>query len=124
MNWYLKVLKNYAAFQGRAQRAEYWFFALFNIIACVLLMVLDLMLGTAPTAAEGGGIGILTMIYALAITIPAFALSVRRLHDTNRSGWMLLINLIPLIGPIVILVFFLQDSTPGANQYGPNPKGV
>ena len=113
MNWYLEVLKKYAVFSGRARRKEYWMFALFNII---IAFVLGFIEGLA------GGPGVIGIIYGLAVLIPGIAVSVRRLHDTNRSGWWLLIGLIPLIGVIVLLVFMVQDSQPDKNQYGPNPK--
>lgn len=119
MNWYLDVLKKYAVFNGRARRKEYWYFALFNILISIILAILDNMLGSFSTAA---GMGLLGGIYALAIFIPGLAVSIRRLHDTGRSGWWLLILLIPLVGAIVLLIFMLQDSTPGENAYGENPK--
>ena len=113
MNWYLEVLKKYAVFSGRARRKEYWMFFLFNVI---ILFVLAFVEGFA------GSPGIVSMLYSLAVLIPAIAVTVRRLHDTDRSGWWLLIALIPLIGMIVLLAFMVQDSKPGENQYGPNPK--
>ena len=113
VNWYLEVLKKYAVFSGRARRKEYWMFLLFNII-------IGLVLGGIAWLA--GGPDVLGSIYGLVVLIPGIAVSVRRLHDTDRSGWWLLIGLIPLIGAIVLLVFMAQDSQPGANQYGPNPK--
>ena len=113
VNWYLEVLKKYAVFSGRARRKEYWIFLLFNII-------IGLVLGGIAWLA--GGPDVLGSIYGLVVLIPGIAVSVRRLHDTDRSGWWLLIGLIPLIGTIVLLVFMAQDSQPGANQYGPNPK--
>jgi uncharacterized membrane protein YhaH (DUF805 family) len=119
MNWYLEVLKKYAVFNGRARRKEYWYFALFNLIISIVLAIVDNMLGSFSS---GAGIGLLGGIYSLAIFIPGLAGSVRRLHDTDRSGWWLLIFLIPLIGAIVLLIFMLQDSTPGGNTYGENPK--
>ena len=121
MNWYIKVLKNYVNFSGRAQRAEYWFFVLFNCIALIIMSVLDNVLGTAPAE---GGVGVLYMLYNLAVLLPSLAVAARRLHDTGRSGWMLLLGLIPCVGAIVLLVFLTQDSAAGANQYGPNPKGA
>jgi uncharacterized membrane protein YhaH (DUF805 family) len=120
MNWYLQALKKYADFSGRARRREYWFFVLFNIIISIVLTVCDVVLGTYNAAAS---IGILTGIYTLAVLIPGIAVSVRRLHDTGRSGWWLLIVLVPLIGWIVLLIFMLIDSQPGQNAYGPSPKG-
>ncbi len=119
MNWYLGVLKKYAVFSGRARRKEYWLFALFNIIISVVLTVIDLLTGTFS---EDAGIGLLNGIYCLAVLIPSIAVGVRRLHDTNRSGWWLLINLVPCFGPIIFLVFAVQDSQPGENRFGPNPK--
>ena len=119
MNWYLGVLKNYAAFNGRARRKEYWYFLLFNIIISIVLAVID---GVTGSFNPKGGMGLLGGIYILAILIPGIAVSVRRLHDTARSGWWLLIGLVPLIGGIVLLVFMVQDSKLGQNQYGANPK--
>ncbi|MHC4458274.1 MAG: DUF805 domain-containing protein [Planctomycetota bacterium] len=113
MNWYLEVLKKYAVFSGRARRKEYWMFFLFNIIIAFVLGLIEGLVGSQ---------GIVAMLYFLAVLIPGIAVSVRRLHDTDRSGWWLLIGLIPLIGAIVLLVFLVQDSKPGENQYGLNPK--
>ena len=119
MNWYLDVLKKYAVFSGRARRKEYWYFYLFNTIIEVALMLVDYMIGWYSIE---GGIGVLSAIYVLGIMIPGIAVSIRRLHDTGRSGWWLLIGLIPFIGAIVLLVFMVQDSKQGENKYGPNPK--
>ena len=118
MHWYLEVLNKYAVFSGRARRKEYWMFALFNaIIAFVLGLILGIL-----SIALGTNLNILSYIYALAIFIPSLAVGIRRLHDTDRSGWWLLIAFIPFIGAIVLLVFLVQDSQSGENQYGPNPK--
>ena len=119
MNWYLEVLKKYAVFSGRARRKEYWFFVLFNLIISLVLTFIDSGLGTLN---EETGYGLLSGVYSLAVLIPSLAVAVRRLHDTGRTGWWLLIGLIPLIGLIVLLIFFVQDSKPGDNEYGPNPK--
>jgi uncharacterized membrane protein YhaH (DUF805 family) len=113
MNWYLEVLKNYAVFTGRARRTEYWMFVLFNLIIVLAIAFIEGMLGS---------IGVVGMIYSLAVLIPSIAVGVRRLHDTDRSGWWLLIGLVPLIGAIVLIVFMVLDSSPGQNEYGPNPK--
>ncbi|RZQ56045.1 DUF805 domain-containing protein [Pseudidiomarina tainanensis] len=121
MNWYLAVLKKYAVFSGRARRSEYWFFVLFNVIIGFVLGFIDGILGLGNPEA---GVGVLGTIYSLAVLIPSIAVGVRRLHDTDRSGWWLLIGLIPLIGAIVLIVFFVMDSTPGDNRFGPNPKAV
>ena len=114
MNWYLGCWKKYAEFSGRARRQEYWMFFLFNFLAGVALGIVDVVLGT----------GALSGLYNLAIIIPSLAVGARRLHDTDRSGWWQLIALIPLIGAIILLVFFCLDSKPGENRFGPNPKGI
>lgn len=121
MNWYLEVLKKYAVFTGRARRKEYWYFLLFNIIISIILSAVDGMTGSYNPQT---GMGLLGTIYVLAILLPAVGVSIRRLHDTGRSGWWVLLSLIPLLGTIVLLVFMLQDSEPGSNQYGANPKEV
>lgn len=118
MYWYLEVMKKYAEFSGRARRKEYWTFQLVNSIIFVLLFAAIIPQRRTPMAF----VLLLAAIgYGLATIIPGLAVSVRRLHDTNRSGCWLLISLIPLDG-LVLLVFYLLDSTPGNNQYGPNPK--
>ena len=113
MKWYLEVLKKYAVFNGRARRTEYWMFALFNLIIAFVLGIVEVILGSP---------GVIGTLYTLAVIIPSIAVSVRRLHDTERSGWCLLISFVPLIGAIVLLVFMVQDSKPGQNQNGANPK--
>lgn len=121
MNWYLKVLKQYADFKGRARRKEYWMFILFNIIFGGIAMILDSVFGIAI---EGVGYGPLYGVYVLVLFIPGLAVAVRRLHDIGKSGWMILIALIPVIGAIWILVLMVTDSNPGENLYGVNPKEV
>jgi len=115
MNWYLEVLKKYAVFSGRARRKEYWYFVLFSIIVSIVLASIDAVIGS---------VGLLSGLYCLAVLIPSVAVFVRRLHDTDRSGWWIFIGLIPLVGFIVLLVFMALDSSPGDNQYGANPKGA
>jgi uncharacterized membrane protein YhaH (DUF805 family) len=115
MNWYIEVLKKYTVFDGRAHRTEYWMFVLFNVIITIALGLIDRLLGIS---------GVLSGIYGLAVLIPGIAVGIRRLHDTNRSGWWLLISLVPVIGTIVLIVFMVQDSQPDTNQYGPNPKAA
>ena len=124
----VSVFSKYATFSGRATRSEYWFFYLFNLLAVFIFMIIGVMLGAmfgGGEGAAGGAIGgyILYILYALAAFIPSLAVTVRRLHDTNRSGWNILWCLLPVVGPIVLLVFMVSDSTPD-NQYGPNPKNV
>lgn len=121
MNWYLGVLKNYVGFSGRARRKEYWMFVWFNLLVSIVLYLADRMLGTLDAET---GVGILGGLYSLAVLLPTIAVAVRRLHDTGRSGWWLLIGFLPLIGAIVLLVFFVLDSEPGSNAHGPNPKQV
>ena len=121
MSWYLEALKKYAVFSGRSRRKEYWYFILFNIIVGIVLGILDSLLGTFNASTNTG---LFSSIYSLAVLIPSIAVAVRRLHDTDRSGWWILIGLVPLIGIIVLIVFFVQDSTPGTNSFGPNPKGA
>ena len=108
MNWYLEVLKKYAVFSGRARRKEYWMFALSNGI---IVFVLSIIEGLADIA------GVLSSLYSLAVLIPGIAVAVRRAHDTNHSGWWLLV-------PVAGLIFLVQDSQAGENQYGPNPKAA
>src|SRR3954469_11540856 len=115
MNWYLEVLKKYAEFKGRARRKEYWMFFLINLIIAVVIAFVEGMFGSP---------GIIGMLYSLAVLLPAIGVTVRRLHDTDRTGWWILVFLIPLIGWIVLLVFMVLDSQPGDNEYGPNPKPV
>ena len=121
MNWYLQVLQKYAVFSGRARRMEYWMFVLFNILISIGLGIIDGIMGLTVGVV---GIGLLGTIYALAMIIPSIAVGVRRLHDTDRTGWWCLIGFVPLIGAIVLLIFFVLDSTPGSNRFGANPKGA
>jgi len=119
MHWYLEVLKKYAVFMGRARRKEYWFFILFNFIFGFVLVFIDALTGNVNPET---GYGFLSSIYTLAVIIPGIAVTVRRLHDTDRSGWWWWIVLIPFIGVIVLLVFMVIEGTSGQNSYGPDPK--
>jgi uncharacterized membrane protein YhaH (DUF805 family) len=119
MHWYLDVLKKYAVFSGRARRKEYWFFALFSLIITLVLMIIDAAAGVFDAES---GFGLLSGFYTLAVLIPGLAVSIRRLHDTNHSGWWLLIGLVPLVGSIMLLIFMFRDGQPGQNRFGPNPK--
>jgi uncharacterized membrane protein YhaH (DUF805 family) len=114
INYYTGVLKNYAGFQGRARREEFWQYALVNFVIVIVLAII----GAAIKFPY------LFWIYYLAILVPSLAVAVRRLHDTSRSGFWLFFGLIPLAGPITLLVFYCLDSTPGDNEHGPNPKGI
>jgi uncharacterized membrane protein YhaH (DUF805 family) len=113
MDWYVKCFKKYAEFSGRARRKEYWMFFLFNILAMVALAFVEGVLGIAPESDSS----VLVGIYQLAILVPSIAVGVRRMHDTNHSGWWLLV-------PIVNLVFAVTDGTAGDNRFGPNPKAT
>lgn len=109
----LVVFERYAVFEGRAGRAEYWWFFLANFLIGLVIQIL---------AGVSDALVILSVIYSLALLIPGLAVAVRRLHDTNKSGWWLLIALVPLVGIIVLIVFLATDGDPGANQYGnPDP---
>ena len=131
MKWFLKCLKQYADFSGRARRREYWFFQLFNLIFFIVIVLgLGLIanaLGANESISPEFGlntiIGLLIILYVLALTIPSIAVTIRRLHDTGNSGWMLFISLIPLIGPIWLFILYVKNSQPGENKWGPNPKG-
>ena len=119
MDWYLKVLKNYVGFGGRARRKEYWMFTLFSTIFALVAMVLDNVLGLASEQLHYGPI---YGLYALAVFLPSLAVCVRRLHDTGRSAWWLLIAFVPLLGAIVLLVFMVLEGEHGPNAHGPDPK--
>lgn len=118
MNWYIQGFKRYFDFGGRSRRKEYWYFALFNLIAVILLAVIDSLTGTFNIEL---GMGLLGAIYSIATIIPNLSITFRRLHDIDKSAWWILILLIPLIGFIVLLVFLCQDSKE-ENKYGPSPK--
>jgi len=113
MNWYLEVLKKYAVFTGRARRKEYWMFFLLSLIITFALAFIEGLVGSP---------GVIGVVYSLATLIPGLAVTVRRLHDTDRSGGYFLLAFVPLIGLIVLLVFLAQDGTSGQNRYGANPK--
>ena len=119
MEWFLKALRQYSDFEGRARRKEYWMYTLFYLIFALGAIVLDFILGSAS---DDFGYGLFYVLYVLAMLIPTLAVSVRRLHDVGKSGWMVLVGLIPIIGTIWLLVLFVSDSDPGVNQYGANPK--
>ena len=126
--YFLDTIKNrYAKFDGRATRSEYWYFILFYFILALIVTLVDVlvinpMLGLTPEQAQQGGI--LQIILGLGLLIPTLALTIRRLHDIGKSGWWFLIVLIPIIGALVLIYFYVQDSQAGSNIYGENPKGV
>jgi uncharacterized membrane protein YhaH (DUF805 family) len=106
------VLTQYTGFSGRARRSEFWWYSLFTFVVYLVVALLDAALHTT----------VLGLIVALGLLLPSLAVTVRRLHDTGRSGWWILIGLIPLAGAIVLLVFECTDSEPGPNRFGPSPK--
>ncbi|MGW7452197.1 DUF805 domain-containing protein [Streptomyces sp. NPDC054787] len=115
MHYYTDVLKKYADFSGRARRQEYWMFFLFNLAALIIVAILDNVIGTYP---------VLYLIYAVAVFLPGLAVGVRRLHDTGKSGWWMLISFVPLIGGIWLIVLMASEGHAQPNQYGPNPKAL
>lgn len=115
LGWFMKVLKHYATFQGRARRKEYWMFTLIYVVSYIIAMIVSALLPFFI---------VIYFIFVLGIILPSIAVSVRRLHDTGRTGWWFLIQLIPLIGFIIFIIFAVQDSEPGTNHYGSNPKGL
>lgn len=145
MNWMILPLTRYADFKGRSRRKEYWMFALFNLIVVSILIGLAIAFAPSTTVSEmttgDGGFQASTNIqtdfsespasmvflglyslYVLAILIPSLAVQVRRLHDQDKSGWLLLLGLIPFVGGFIILVFMLLPGTRGPNRFGPDPK--
>ncbi len=142
---YALMFKNYANFSGRSRRSEYWMAAVANyllvIIASIVFgaMIISEIEGIIDVLefkdafnipikfSDFGSLGIyivIMLVYALIIFIPSLSLQVRRLHDTGKSGWFLLLAFVPMVGSIILFVFMVLDSTPGANKYGPNPKGI
>lgn len=121
MKYYKLALANYATFTGRSTRSEYWYFVLFNVLFAILAMIIDRMLGFTFGALP---YGFVYMAYGLAMLLPGLAAAVRRLHDVGKSGWMMLVALIPFIGAIWLLVLLCLDSQPGENKWGPNPNEV
>jgi len=119
MSWYFAVLRKYAVFEGRARRKEFWYFTLVNTLVIFVLILASYALGWYnPRAA----IGTFDGVYSVAILIPSIAVGVRRLHDTGRSGWWLLVGMVPFAGTAALIVFFALDGQPQWNRYGPSPK--
>ena len=126
MNYYLEALKKYAVFHGRAHRAEFWWFVLFNaIFSFALNITFGARVGVPEESVSSASpLAILPAIYGLAVLLPAIGVSIRRLHDTNRSGWWLLIAFFPIVGAIVLIVFYAQAGDAGENQFGADPKAA
>ncbi len=112
-DYYINTLRNkYAEFNGRARRSEFWYYTLFNLIVSMGLGMMDTFTG----------IGFLSGLYALVVIIPGIAVAIRRLHDSGKSGWWLLVILVPFVGWVILIYFLVKDSQPFDNLYGPSPK--
>ncbi len=120
MNYFVEVIKKYALFHGRARRAEYWNFVLYSTLITLVLGIIE---SSAGMTTDFSG-GVISMLFNLFVLIPSLAVAVRRLHDTNTSGWFLLIALIPIVGFIVLIFKCATEGDKGPNQYGPDPKQV
>lgn len=115
IDWFIKCLKNYVNFSGRARRKEYWYFALVQFVIVIIAITLD-------TLIFDSGIGLFYILALLSLMLPAIAVTIRRLHDTSRSGWWTLISFIPLIGSIILLVYLATETSQESNQWGPPAK--
>jgi uncharacterized membrane protein YhaH (DUF805 family) len=120
MEWATLPLKRYAEFSGRSRRKEYWMFVLLTFGLYIVAAIIDGILGLGGSI--GGAYGPLMLIVALGLLVPSIAVGIRRLHDLDKSGWWLLIALIPFVGGIVLLVFFVMEGTRGPNRFGADPK--
>lgn len=119
MNWYLKVFKNYLNFEGRARRSECWMFLLYNFAFATVLFIVDATFGFTLKKVPFGWLYIL---YSIITFVPAFAVAVRRLHDIGKSGWTVLLCLIPFVGGIWLFILLMLNSDSEENEYGKNPK--
>jgi uncharacterized membrane protein YhaH (DUF805 family) len=120
MGWYLKVLRQYADFSGRARRLECWLFALFNVVILTVLVIID----TVARLSIGSNTGLLGSIYLLAVLVPGLAVGARRLHDVGYSGWWQVLDLVPIAGWAVVIRLFCMEGDPEDNRWGPNPMAV
>lgn len=125
--WKKVVFKNYANFEGRARRSEFWYFTLFNILISIGLTFLDNLMGLNTTRYIGDSnfaysSGMFNNLFSIAVLIPTLAVGARRLHDIGKSGWWQLIMLVPIVGYIILIVFWATDGEQGSNEHGPNPK--
>jgi len=130
MQWYLKVVRdNYANFNGRAHRQEFWMFTLFHVIFLIIAAVADNVIGTTFTFAAGtdyetnAAYGWIYVLYGVAVLVPGWALWWRRLHDIGKSGAWFFLALVPLVGGVVLIIWACKDSNGTENKYGPSPKG-
>ena len=115
LDWFKKALRNYTNFSGRARRKEYWYFVLVQMGLIIVAMILDAIIFNSET-------GLFYIVVVLGLFLPGLAVTIRRLHDTSRSGWWFLISILPLIGSIVLLVFLASDTKLETNQWGPPAK--
>ena len=115
MNWFMQVMRKYFVIEGRARRMEFWMFYLTVIIIGAGLWLVDLLLSAV-------GLDVLGTLFGIFITITSITVSIRRLHDIDRSGWWFLITFVPVLGTLIWLYFMFSDGTPGDNRYGPSPK--
>jgi uncharacterized membrane protein YhaH (DUF805 family) len=123
MSWFLRAFRKYAVFEGRARRKEYWYFQLFKYIIILAPLLILSFLGIL-TEDYSEFLLLIGLVYYLLMFLPTLAVTIRRLHDTGRSGWWYLITFIPYLGGIILLILLLGDSQPGENEYGPNPKKI
>lgn len=120
MKYYLLAFKKYLQFSGRSNRSEYWYFVLFHVIFVIVALILDTVMGSSLA---GTPYGMIYLLYVLVTFLPGLALTVRRLHDTEKTGWWVLISIIPIIGSIWLIVYLATEGTKGENKYGPDPNG-
>ena len=114
MNWYIKVIKDFKNFSGRARRKEYWMFYLMNVIFGMIVAAVDMLIGFDR--------GLFSVVYSLFVLVPELSLTFRRLHDIDKSAWWLLLAFVPVVGAVVLLIFSLKEGTHGPNRYGEDPK--
>ncbi len=128
MGWMLMPLRRYAEFSGRSRRKEFWMWVLFTTIVSTILAVIGIMGAESRLFSSESGLMLYYActlgLFSLVIFIPNLALVVRRLHDTDRSGWNILFGLIPIVGGFILLYFYVTEGTRGPNRYGPDPKGA
>lgn len=120
LEWWLRGWRNYADFESRACREEFWYFALFTVLLGCVAFMLDLGLRTIDS---GSGVGLFHTLNTAVTLVPNVAVTTRRLHDTDRSGWWQLLAFVPVVGAILLLVWLATDGDPRDNRYGPDPKG-
>lgn len=125
MDWMILPFMRYAEFSGRSRRKEYWMFVLFNILVVIALLIVSGILGLLASDEDigVGAVVVLMVVYFLGTFVPSLAVQVRRMHDQDKSGWFVLLGLVPF-GGIILLIFMLIEGTPGPNRFGPDPKAA